>query len=120
MILFLLWTGAMVFGSLFANREKFVEYMEVKRYRAFITMFPDHPVAQWHDEERAERIYSRKKDAVKGAIVLAAWLLLWPISIPAMIFMEVKDRLDEKNQKMTYATAPLDLDKIREEEGIVR
>lgn len=116
MITYLMLTAGIIAGSLWTNRNKFVELMEVKRYRAFIDLYPDHPVAQWHDEKRSEEIYAEKKADAKEAVVLAGTFLVWPLSFLLFAALAVYDRLDEKNDKMTNKIV-IDHARIREEEG---
>jgi hypothetical protein len=116
MITYLFITAGLVMASLWDSRNKFVELMQVNRYRAFVRSFPDHPVVQWHDEENAARIHRDKKSEVVSALGHAGLLLLWPVTIPASIVGAGYVKLAEKNDKMTYPVF-VDHDRIREEEG---
>jgi hypothetical protein len=116
MITLLVITVGLVAGSLYGSRREFAEYLGVVRYRAFVREFPDHPAVQWHDEEMTWQAYQSAKRGVESALALAGAMILWPISIPAMLGLAAWERLTEKNSSMTN-TIVIDYARIREEEG---
>lgn len=105
-------------GSLYGSRHKFAEYLGVRRYRAFVRMFPDHPAVQWHDEEFTAKAHKDAKNEAVSALGFATLLgLTWPVMLPVLPIRAGVQKLSEKNYSMTR-NITLDLDRIREEEGV--